>query len=1074
MADINIRFTNNLKNLDKQARESKKNLKDLGGSAKACGGSFAKAYVNTKKFNDGLKNINTDATTSKRSLDNLGNSMRQLKQLMGMGMFVGLGNQLGGFINSAMDMIETTNLFSVSMGSMAVESQKTVEQLSKITHLDMTNMQDGIGTFALLARSMGMTSDMASDLAMNTYQLAVDLSSLTNVPINQVVRDLRSGLLGQSETVYKYGVDVTEASLASEALAQGISKSVRNMSQGEKMALRYNVMIRQTTLAQGDFARTLESPANQARILHELLTTLSRTIGTVFIPMLTVVLPYINAFVMCLNDLISAFAKLVGYKAPKVMDMSNQFTGMEDFSDATDKATGGVKKLKKEMKDMKAPFDELNTFNDKSADNGGAGASGLGGASILDGMDLLNPFKGLGDVITQRSEELKNKMMPILQLILKTVTLIAVGFASWKIGTGIMAGATALSKLLAGTGASKFFSAFAGGFLVLAGGLVTLKGIKEILETSGTSWKAYGTAMLGVGIIAGGVALLLSPIAGLVALIAGAVIVTGIQAFAYATGEAVKPVNVFADGVDKLTGKIVTISDKTKEAVEPFLEEWNRLDAQTTSLDWSNKIITQEDIDSISETLRTVTSTIVASFEDAKKRAIDTFAPLKESLGEDFAKITESVSKSYDDRKKAVEDGEKRIQQILANAKNDPKGARALTQAESDEIAKIQENMKTTGITFLSESMAESKVILQNMRDNAKNLTLEQASEVIKNAKLAKEETIKQAEEQYNNILIEAEKMKDAGLITDGEYRKIRESAKTTKDQTVADANEQFNNIKSTAETKLGATSKYIDLESGNIKTRWQVFTSEFHKNWDDSWNGLITTTTTKYEDIKKYIDTKSGDIKTNWKTFTDEFSKNWNDSWDGLKKGAEDGWNNVTKWYDDKVSKYFTKDHWVKCFNGIQLGMESVFKSAIKSVTSMVNTLIDWLNEKFTLSFDGYEKNGLKIPAFSLTLFSIPRLPDFFANGGFPDMGQMFIAREAGPELVGNIGGRSAVANNDQIVEAVSIGVAKAVQSVLGSGGNSGSQPIVIELDGKVLYSNQQKVARNVGTSFGMGAFAK
>ena len=96
-----------------------------------------------------------------------------------------------------------------------------------------------------------------------------------------------------------------------------------------------------------------------------------------------------------------------------------------------------------------------------------------------------------------------------------------------------------------------------------------------------------------------------------------------------------------------------------------------------------------------------------------------------------------------------------------------------------------------------------------------------------------------------------------------------------------------------------------------------------------------------------------------------------------------------------------------------------------------------------------------------------------FKKDGGFVPTGQMFVAREAGPELVGSIGGRTAVANNDQIVDAVSIGVYQAVSAAMG--GNGGGEParINVYLDGEKIYENQQKIARNRGYDLGMGAFS-
>lgn len=88
--------------------------------------------------------------------------------------------------------------------------------------------------------------------------------------------------------------------------------------------------------------------------------------------------------------------------------------------------------------------------------------------------------------------------------------------------------------------------------------------------------------------------------------------------------------------------------------------------------------------------------------------------------------------------------------------------------------------------------------------------------------------------------------------------------------------------------------------------------------------------------------------------------------------------------------------------------------------------------------------------------------------------MGQLFIAREAGAELVGNIGGRTAVMNNDQIVESVSTGVYQAVVAALGGNSDEGGDTqIIINLDGEKIYENQQKVARNRGYNLGMGVFS-
>ena len=241
---------------------AKKAMDGLAGSARKGSADFSKFYEVTRKMNNQFSNIAKDANRASAGITKMSGTINQLAGATGI---YAISNALAKSIQSAMDMIETVNLFSVSMGNATDQAQGFVQAISTATGFDQTNMQSAIGNFTLLARSMGMTTDKASILGEQTYQLGTDLSSLFNIPINQVMQDLRSGLIGQTETVYKYGVDLTEASLAQEAMNQGIDKSVRNMSQGEKMALRYSLMIKQTALAHGDLARTIDQPAKSDR-----------------------------------------------------------------------------------------------------------------------------------------------------------------------------------------------------------------------------------------------------------------------------------------------------------------------------------------------------------------------------------------------------------------------------------------------------------------------------------------------------------------------------------------------------------------------------------------------------------------------------------------------------------------------------------------------------------------------------------------------------------------------------------------------------------------------------------------
>jgi len=380
-----------------------------------------------RKLNNSFSNINKDVNRSSSTFTKFGKSLAFGKvAVMGYAV-MRLGQSIMRLTQASMDQIETQNLFNVALADTAVATGVLIDKMSNIYGLDSTNIRNAVGTFSLLARSMGMSTAQAQTLSTSVYQLAVDLSSLTNIPIEQVMHDMRSGLVGQSETVYKYGMDVTEAALKSEALAQGISKSVRQMSQGEKMALRYAVMIKTGEIAMGDFAKTIETPANQSRILSQRITTLSRSLGSMFIPALTAILPYLNAFAIVLIRAANAVAKLFGYVAdvdentPDTFgDMSGDLDDVESGLGAVTSGVGDVDKAVKKLRITLLGFDELNIMADNSESSNagiigsGSGLAGLSVGSILGDMNL-GAYNSLLDAIPSKAKEIADKIAGIFK-----------------------------------------------------------------------------------------------------------------------------------------------------------------------------------------------------------------------------------------------------------------------------------------------------------------------------------------------------------------------------------------------------------------------------------------------------------------------------------------------------------------------------------------------------------------------------------------------------------------------------------------------------------------------------------
>ena len=257
---------------------------------------------------------------------------------------------------------------------------------------DITNFESRI---AQMTNSVGMIGEASIAASKGLTMLSGDLSSLTNIPLEQVMNNLSSGLSGAAMAVKKYGIDISVATLSEQAMSLGIEKSVSKMTQAEKEYLRVITMINQSKVAWGDLANTINQPANQFRMLQNSLKSISLIIGNMFMPMIQAVMPYINAMAIAVKDLLQWISNLFGLKwentAQAVPDVSEYDTGYDDIAesaddaaDATDKATDAQKKYNKQL----AKFDELNNYTttktkdndkdkDKDKDKNGADVSGI-------------------------------------------------------------------------------------------------------------------------------------------------------------------------------------------------------------------------------------------------------------------------------------------------------------------------------------------------------------------------------------------------------------------------------------------------------------------------------------------------------------------------------------------------------------------------------------------------------------------------------------------------------------------------------------------------------------------------
>ncbi|RGF76985.1 hypothetical protein [Ruminococcus sp. AF31-8BH] len=256
--------------------------------------------------------------------------------------------------------------------------------------LDPKQTMNYQATYAQMASSMGATADASTKVSQALTEIGADLASVKNLEFNDVWNDMASGITGMSRALDKYGINIRVANLQQELYNLGIDATVSSLSQSDKAILRTITILNSSKYAWADLASTINQPANQVRMLKSNFEALGRSIGTLFLPIVAKVLPYINGLVMALERAFSWLAKLLGIKLSDYVSSTGKASvDMGDIADSTDNAASGLdnandnaKKLQKTLSVLS--FDELNQLNDNktSSSSGSSGSGALGSAHI--------------------------------------------------------------------------------------------------------------------------------------------------------------------------------------------------------------------------------------------------------------------------------------------------------------------------------------------------------------------------------------------------------------------------------------------------------------------------------------------------------------------------------------------------------------------------------------------------------------------------------------------------------------------------------------------------------------------
>lgn len=855
--------------------------------------SARKATSTTGKFTSGLKALNVAAVAIT---------------------FRKIGHFIAQAVTESNKYQEDLNLFTVALGQYADEAKEYAEYVSDIMGIDPAQWLRNQGIFNTLLTGFGDTAERAQLMSQNLTQLGYDLSSYANIPIEEAMLKLQSGISGELEPLRRLGYDLSQAKLQQTALNLGIKESVANMTQAEKAELRYYAIMTQVTTAQGDMARTLEAPANQLRILQAQLTQAARAIGNIFIPALNAILPYAIAVVQVIREIANALANLAGFKLTEVdySGVNSAAVGAGSLADNLDDAAGAAKKLKQ----YTAGFDELNVFAPNTGSGSGAGAGGAGGFDFD-----LPTYDFLGDAVQTRIGEIKKMIEDTLAEITTIVSgfMLAVGAilvvtgVNIPLGVGLMAAGavglaatvglnwTAMSSELASTLA--LITGVVGGFLLALGAIMAFSGANLPL---GIALMALGGASLVSAAVINwhnSDRHLTDALTTLTGVLAGASLAVG--AMLAFTGVAT------GLGIALMAVGAVTL-------VSAAALNWNSIpDALASPLSRVGLLVSGA----------TLALGAILAFSGCMPLGIALMAIGATSLVSVMALNWNGLSDE--------------IQNVIA----------IITTVVSVAFLAIGAALVFSGANIplglallAAGAVTMGTAIMPNWNDLSDNVQqkISMITTVVGGALLA-----------VGAILALSGVALPLGL-----------------------------GLMAAGALSLGAVATL---------------------NWDFVVNS-----------IKKVVSVITGILSGALIVLGVLLCLSGAGVGLGLAVLAAGLSLSYAAWtLDDNPITRFVRQ-------------------MANSIIGLVNGVIDAINDMFHIQFNGLSVMGITlIPAFDIRLVDIPHIP-FFEDGGFPNEGQLFIAREAGAEMVGAMGRRTAVANNDQIVEGISAGVSVANDGVI------------------------------------------
>lgn len=987
-------FTQSMSKLNAQLSPLANNVSKLASAVKQLPPSMRTAAAAARTVSSSVKYLSTSATAATSKVSALASRLASAFNFARLAVgFRMAEDAVMYFVDASSQYIEDMNLFNASMGEYAQSAAEYAAQVQAVMGIDMGEWSRNQGVFMTLMTGMGETTKRASVMSQQLTQLGYDIASFYNISVDDAMLKLQSGIAGELEPLRRLGWDLSNARMQIEATNLGIEKNVQEMTQAEKVGLRYYIIMNQVTQVHGDMARTIASPANQLRVLAMQASMAARAVGNVLIPVINAILPYAIAAAKAVQILANTIARFFGIDATFEVDYSGLDTsgmstgGLGDVSDGLDdvgSSAGDAADKVKELKRSVMGFDELNKLTDNSSSSaGGAGGSGGGGGGVGGGggldlpLDTYDFMAGVDDYLTKLTDEIAEKMLDILPY----VGAIGAGIAAWKLGNFL--------KDLGLVRAN--FRQLAGVALAVGGAVLY---VWELIDAwnNGIDLSNLIGMFVGATAVVTGLWLAFGPIAA-----GWGAIATGLGLIAVSVKDIVDNGMGLENLIGYLGGMLGVVLGLTA-VFSPLVGAIGTVIGAVGLLVLSFKDFF-ENGPSEANTLG-----VVAGFTMIGG-AIGSIVPgLGTALGAAIGFAVGTVS--------AIVMNWEKIGPFLEQLWADVTGAIA------EWWGGVADWFNGNVVEPVQKFFSELGPFLSNLWSDAVKSVQDWWSGVAR---------------WFETVVVEPTRKAFSPLT------------------------EFFGNLWKTVSE--GTKQRWEDIKravSGAwdfVSNAWRGASSWFDSNVSSPLRNLFNRAGSA---IGEFLSDPVGTTQRAWSTVNNWFYNNvylplfrtFSYVGDGVKAFMSDPVGTVTRAWST-VSSWF--------YNNVYLPIHNTFSWIYDSLTWPFREAMNFIRNTFGrmhITTKTWDVFGVRV--------TIPTGIGFYADGGFPDTGQLFMARESGPEMVGRMGRRTAVANNDQIVAGIEAGVTNALAKVLAAQGSGmgGSRAQRVEIP---LYVGRRELARAV-----------